>query len=72
MTVLMSCQTEPKNNVSTNINLSHIVDSICFDSIIKDYKKKNDDINLEKEILNKKLQMKDNKINKINLDFNNI
>jgi hypothetical protein len=37
MTVLMSCQTEPKNNVSTNINLSHIVDSICFDSIIKDY-----------------------------------
>ena len=43
-----------------------------FDSIIKDYKKKNDDINLEKEILNKKLQMKDNQINKINLDFNNI
>ena len=43
-----------------------------FDNMIKTYKKKNDDINLEKEKLNQKLQMKENHLNKVNADFGNL
>ena len=42
------------------------------DNIIKTYKKKNDEINLEKEKLNQKLKMKENQLNKISTDFGNL
>ena len=43
-----------------------------FDNMIKTYKKKNDEINLEKEKLNQKLKMKENQLNKISTDFGNL
>ena len=39
------------------------------DNVIKSYKKKEDEIKLEKEKLNMKLKMKENQINKINADY---
>ena len=43
-----------------------------MDNIIKSYKKKTDDINLEKDKLYLKLKIKDNKINKMNIEYNNL
>ena len=43
-----------------------------IDNIIKNYKKKNDEINLEKEKLNQKLQIKENQLSKLNTDFGNL
>ena len=43
-----------------------------FDNMIKTYKKKNNEINLEKEKLNQKILMKENQLNKINVDFSNL
>ena len=37
MVVLMGCQTEKVERDSIDIKIDHIADSICFDSIIKDY-----------------------------------
>ena len=42
------------------------------DNIIKSYKKKADEINLEREKLNLKIRMKENQINKLNSDYNNL
>ena len=43
-----------------------------IDNIIKDYKKKNDDMNLEKEKLNVKLRMKENQITKLTNEYSNL
>ena len=43
-----------------------------IDNMIKNYKKKYDDLNLEKEKLNQRLQMKESQLNKINMDFGNL
>ena len=42
------------------------------DNLIKSYKKKADEINLEKEKLNIKIRMKENQINKINVEYGNL
>ena len=42
------------------------------DDVIKSYKKKEDEIKLEKEKLNTKLKMKENQINKINAEYGNL
>ena len=42
------------------------------DNLIKSYKKKADEINLEKEKLNIKIRMKENQINKINAEYGNL
>ena len=43
-----------------------------LDSMINNYKKKVDDINLEKNKLNLKIKMKENKINKLNNEYSNL
>ena len=42
-----------------------------IDNVINSYKKKTDEINLEKEKLNIKLRMKENQISKLNADYGN-
>ena len=43
-----------------------------IDNMIKNYKKRNEETNLEKEKINQKLQMKENQLNKLNTDFGNL
>ena len=43
-----------------------------MDTMIKSYKKKSDDINLEKDKLYIKIKTKDNKINKMNIEYGNL
>ena len=43
-----------------------------MDSMIKSYKKKSDDLNLEKDKLYIKIKAKDNKINKMNIEYSNL